>query len=190
MGFWGHRKIQETIKEAELLIESAKEICVYLSDSVSPKCENIRNIINSIESNTNERKNRLALALEANRDIENALSWWEESSKILCRQISDQNAYSVSFLEEKLNESKRLSLLTAEYDGFVNIQYSTRLTKTILQVQELIEQYGKKISSSRKEPKPVQPVEPRLVELKTAIQINRANVSKLFYIFFLLHHQM
>jgi len=116
-----------------LLIEDAKEICVFLADSVSPKCENIRNIIHSIESNTNERKTRLALALEANRDIENALSWWEESSKILCRQISDQNAYSVTFLEAKLNESKSLLILTAEYDSFVNIQYSQRLTKTILQ---------------------------------------------------------
>jgi len=48
---------------------------------------------------------------------------------------------------------------------------------TLLTVDELIEQYGKKIHSSRKEPKPVQPVEPRLVELKSTIQINRANVS-------------
>ena len=68
-------------------------------------------------------------------------------------------------------------MLQVEYDSFVNVQYSARLTKTILQVQELAEQYEKKISSSRMGPKPVQPVEPRLVELKPPVDSTTTDSS-------------
>ena len=129
----------------------------------------MRNVIRSIEDKAIEREKRLELGLEANRDIESALQWWEEASRILCRQASDPHTTNLSILEQKILEYKELRLLQVEYDSFVNVQYSARLTKTILQVQELAEQYEKKISSSRTGPKPVQPVEPRLVELKPAV---------------------
>ena len=69
----------------------------------------------------------------------------------------------IFLLEEKLVEACDLILLTTEYDSFVNIHYSTQVTKTVLQVEELIEQIQKKISNSRKEPKPMAEVEPRML---------------------------
>ena len=74
----------------------------------------MRNVIRTIEEKAAEREKRLELGLEANRDIENALKWWEDASRILCRQASDPSTSNLGILEQKvwylLNFPKKCSI--------------------------------------------------------------------------------
>ncbi|CAG5110023.1 Oidioi.mRNA.OKI2018_I69.chr2.g4474.t1.cds [Oikopleura dioica] len=163
---------QDTIKEAEILLDQAHEISIYLSDSVAPKCDDVKHLITRIEDSSEDRRSKLELGLAANRDMEAALDWWESASKILCRAASDAVQYSASFLEQKLEEGRKLKILNEDYDAFVRLQYSTRLAKNSEQVNELCEQYEKKILLVRIEEKPVPiaPVEPRIVVKNPKLQ--------------------
>ena len=76
-----------TVNEAIILQETIVPISEYMADCVAPKCENIKNIIKSIQSLGSERCIFLERGLEVNRHIEEAQNWWEEGSKALCRQV-------------------------------------------------------------------------------------------------------
>jgi hypothetical protein len=67
--------------EAEILLDQAHEISIYLADSVAPKCDDVKHLISQIEESSEKRRNKLELGLAANQDLQDALQWWESASK-------------------------------------------------------------------------------------------------------------
>ena len=129
-----------------------------------PKCRYLETIICSINKTTRQRQQRLELSLEAFEEIEEAQKWWENASAVLC--LGDDEL-TVVLLENMLETSSKLKICNSAKSQFVSDRYGERISSVVQKVTELTEQYRKRMSYLKREPRPIQPVEPRLADKKS-----------------------
>ena len=113
---------------------------------------------------TRQRQQRLELSLEVFEQIEEAQKWWENASAVLC--LGDDEL-TVALLEKMLESSSKLKICDSKKSQFISDRYGNKILSVVQKVTELTDQYKKRMSYLKKEPRPIQPVEPRLADKKS-----------------------
>lgn len=161
-----HVDSRDVICRGQELFHFGESIATFGADSVVPKCRYLETIICQINQATKQRRERLERSLEIAHQIEQAQAWWEKATTMLSNNAADEveleamiaSSTKLSIFEHTKNDTQNGT------DTFATEHHGERISSVCEKVRALNEQYVRLKRHQPTPPKPVQHVEPRLVD--------------------------
>uniref|UniRef100_A0A1A7YKI7 MCF.2 cell line derived transforming sequence-like n=1 Tax=Iconisemion striatum TaxID=60296 RepID=A0A1A7YKI7_9TELE len=172
-------KLCEVLDRATTLCHEGEELIQnshYAEDSIQPKCSELRETSESVNSSLNSKKDYLLKALELHHRLERASKWVDDGIYLLASQPVDKcqshEGAELALLELERyldnagpNQLTDLGAIWEEYEEVLNQQFKDQVEKVSQKQTSMQEMFDKRRISLKKlaakQTRPVQPVAPR-----------------------------
>ncbi|KAM3607447.1 uncharacterized protein V6R79_007932 [Siganus canaliculatus] len=172
-------RVSEVLDRAVSLAREGDELIQnshYAEDSIQPKCSEVTQISEDVNSSLKAKKEHLLKAMELHHCLERASKWVDDGIYLLASQPVDK-CLSHEGAELALHELERyldnagqnqltdLSTIWTEYEAVLNQQFRDQVEKVFQKQTSMQEMFDKRRVSLKKlaakQTRPVQPVAPR-----------------------------